>query len=144
VPMSPIGSGPQRLLRPRRRIAIFVVFVLAIVLADVAAAAASRKWYWPQSRAEAMVVRKVRIPDCWFSGDARCTNPPGAYWASGGPRWKPSSVECTGADEYRTSFNFSRFACKIVIADYYGRPLAHGVVAMYVTGAATMRWKLIG
>ena len=127
----------------QRWIALLVALLATIVVVDVAAAS-PRKWYWAQSRAEAMVVQKVRIPDCWFSGDVRCTNPPGPYWASGGPRWKPSSVECTGADEYRSSFKFNRFACKLVIADYYGRPLANGVVGVYVTGQATMRWKLIG
>jgi hypothetical protein len=127
-----------------RASAILGALLTASVLASASSAAPPKKWYWTEARAETLVQEKVGIPDCWFSGDSRCDNPPGPYWASGGPRWKPASADCTGADEAGTSFKFGRFACKIVIADYYGKPLARGIVAVYPTGASTMRWKLIG
>ena len=125
-------------------IILAMILTLGIAMQSVASAATPKKhWYWSESRAESIVLQKVKIPDCWFSDDNRCANPPGPFWANGGPRWKLQSADCTGADEYRSSFKFRRFTCKIVVADYYGRPLANGVVAVYPTGPMTLRWKLL-
>jgi hypothetical protein len=123
--------------------ALIVTIVTALCVAGTAAAATPKKWYWTQSRAETTVLQKVGIPECWVWPDNRCDNPPGPYWANGGARIKPRTADCSGTDEYQSSFKFNRFTCKIVVTDYYGTPAARGTIALYPTGATTFRWKLL-
>jgi hypothetical protein len=121
----------------------FALLGIALSAVSSAVAATPKKFYWTEPRAEAMVQQQVKIPECWVWPDNRCDNPPGPFWANGGERMPVATVDCTGSDEYRSSFTFNRFRCKIVINDGNGVPAAHGTIAVYVTGRAKLRWKLL-
>jgi hypothetical protein len=122
---------------------VLSIFAALIVIAAPASATTPKKWYWTQSHAETTVLQRVKIPTCWVWPDNRCDNPPGPFWANGGGRVKPATTDCSGADEYHSSFKFNRFTCKIMVADGNGVPAARGTIALYVTGATTFRWKLL-
>lgn len=127
-----------------RAVAVFsAVAAVAALAAAGSWGAAPSKWYWSESRAESAVLQKVRIPSCWVWPDNRCDNPPGPFWASGGDKIRPRTADCAGRDERGSSFTFSRFVCKIVVTDAYGTPAASGSIAVWPTGAATLRWKLL-
>jgi hypothetical protein len=119
------------------------VFVVVLAFVSSAVAATPKRFYWTEPKAESMVLQKVKIPECWVWRDARCDNPPGPFWANGGERMPVATADCTGSDEYRSSFMFNRFRCKIVVNDGNGVPAASGTIAVYVTGRATLRWKLL-
>jgi len=133
----------RKATRRRRAAATAVCLVCTLEAASATGAATPRKWYWSQARAEATVLQKVKIPECWIWPDNRCSNPPGPFWANGGSRIKVATADCTGRDEKGASFTFNRFVCKIVVNDGNGVPAAHGTIAVYVTGATTLRWKLL-
>lgn len=95
--------------------------------------AADRRAYWTENEAEQRVRASVRIPDCLVYEGPGCARRVGD---------RPSSAECTGADEYDSTFTYPRFTCAIVINDGYGRPRSRGRIAVFPTGA-TFRWVLL-
>jgi hypothetical protein len=107
--------------------------IVAIVLAAPAGAAVpTKRYYWPESRAEAFVVAKVKIPACnVYPDDNRC------------PGWQVSiaviSADCRGASELGTTFRYNRFTCKIIL---YNND-AEGAIAVYVVGPTTFHWKIL-
>jgi hypothetical protein len=104
----------------------------ALALAGTASAATPKKWYWSETQAEALVVKKVRVPYCRvFPDSPTCPGDRVLMYLE--------SADCVGADELGSSFKFNRFRCQVVINYGY----AKGRIAVYVTGPTTLRWKII-
>jgi hypothetical protein len=90
-----------------------------------------QKFYWSEDQANAIVVAKVRLPDCVvIPSDTDCAGRTG---------FALSSADCQGYDELGTSFTFNRFECRVLTygGDFEAR------IAVYVTGPTTFRWKTL-
>jgi hypothetical protein len=112
--------------------ALLGIVAIAFVLPGVGSAAPSKKWYWSETQAEALVVKKVRVPYCRvFPDSPTCPGDRVLMYLE--------SADCVGADELGSSFKFNRFRCQVVINYGY----AKGRIAVYVTGPTTLRWKII-
>jgi hypothetical protein len=118
---------------------VVLVAVSAAVVGPAVAApssSAASQAYWSESKAETLVVRKVKIPYCRiWPEDSEC---PDGTMRSG--RTPVIKADCTGASEYKATFRYNRFTCKIVTYNHN----AHGRIAVYVTGRLTFRWKILG
>jgi hypothetical protein len=109
--------------------------LLFAVVVSAATAATQKKWYWSESRADALVVANERIPFCRvYPGDNEC--PVGSMK---NVAIRLDSADCSGASEYRSSFTYNRFTCKVVT---YNNG-ANARIAVYVTGRSTFRWRVI-
>jgi hypothetical protein len=108
--------------------------VVLAVAASSSAATAPPQWRWSESHAEAVVMAKVRIPYCnVYPSSSQCPEGPNAIG------FQLQSADCTGAGEYRATFTYTRFTCKIVVYNGY----AKGRIAVYPTGRSTLRWKIL-
>lgn len=91
------------------------------------------RWFWTESYAEAMVIKKVRIPGCnVYPENPNCDRIAGAPFRLG-------RAECRGLDEKPGTFTYSRFTCEIVL--YNGQ--ARGRIAVWPTGPTTLRWRIL-
>jgi hypothetical protein len=93
---------------------------------------ATGTYYWSESYAEEVVVKKVRIPYCnVFPDDPQCrVQSP----------FPVVDAQCRGLDEKPGTFTYSRFTCDIRVG-YYGR--ISGRIAVWPTGPTTLRWEII-
>jgi hypothetical protein len=125
-----------------RRLAILGASVGFLVFAATSSSATPKKWYWTQSRAEALVVARVKLPFCRVDpSDPDCA--PNGVPRPGHPNligFSLGEAQCSGSDELGSSFRYRRFSCR-VITPY--PPYFRATVAVYVTGAATFQWKLL-
>jgi hypothetical protein len=119
-----------------RATVVLGVLLAASVLASASSATVPKKWYWSESRAEALVVAHVKIPSCAIWPDD-----PGCD-ATGRPNDTTSVIraDCQGASEYKSSFTYPRFVCKVITYNNN----AEGRIAVYVVGRTTFHWKILG
>jgi|SRR5581483_9138167 len=111
-----------------------------LVFASTSNAARAGKWYWSQSKAEALVAAKVHIPMCQidrYATGPTCNNPKPHQ-----PGFAVGSATCEGADERGSSFAYARFSCAITVVDGYGRAIAKGRILVYPSGPTLFRWKI--
>jgi hypothetical protein len=90
-------------------------------------------YFWTESEAEAMVIRKVLISQCNISNTAGCEY---------ARRERVKSAECRGLDEKPGTFTYSRFTCEIVTGSRYYTG-ARGRIAVWPTGPTAMRWTVL-
>ena len=89
-------------------------------------------YYWTEAEAEAIAVKKIRIPYCNVYPDDPGCSTQGAVGLH--------SAECRGLDEKPGTFTYSRFTCDVLVG-YYGR--IRGRLAVWPTGPTTLRWEII-
>ena len=131
-----LWAGLRRATILRMKVlATAAALLFAVVVSTTATAATAKKWYWSESRADAVVVANVRIPFCRvYPGDNEC--PVGSMK---NVAIRLDSADCSGASEYRSSFTYNRFTCEVVT---YNNG-ANARIAVYVTGRSTFRWRVI-
>lgn len=121
--------------------AIAVVAIALGISTASAAPTAAKRWYWTQSRAETLVLAKVRLPGCRVSPDPTNCSASGAPLPGRHPiGFTLGEVRCSGAGELGVSFKYSRFSCEVV-SSY--PPYFTAEIAVYVTGPNTFRWAII-
>lgn len=114
--------------------------VAVLSLAGTAGATVPKKWYWPTTKAEAVVITKLRIPSCRVDPDPTNCSPNGTPLPGRHPiGYQIGAADCTGSDELGTRFVYNRFQCRV--AAKYARVQA--MFAIYVTGQNTFRWRVL-
>lgn len=147
VPPDPaLTTSARRAYYSVTKVASTVVAV-SVLLATLAgtAGATPKKWYWTEAHAEAVAMKKVRVSLCLINpAEPICSDPARPHKGS----LAPTTIQCQGRDERGATFTYSRFGCRFKIS-YISRQsgqevmVGTGTVAVYPTGAQTVRWKLI-
>jgi hypothetical protein len=143
VTLTGVKDGPRKgNMQVKRTLALVALSALAIVATSTAAA--PKKWYWTEQKAEARATTAIRIPHCWTSADdPRCGA--GAYRPDGYPRvgWTGiNEILCSGADERGETFAYARFRCRFV-SGAGGYDYHRGVLTLVPKGARKFSWKLV-